>query len=165
MRASPSSRVRSLALAVAAVVLTAAGCLTTSSSEAERRVGQEPDIPPPPDGRVLRPDAGEPLALTIGQTGERDGHAIRFDEVTENSRCPVNMACVWPGRARVALVIDGARVELTIPYPGQPAEEPSATDVGRLTVEVLGLDPYPGTAEARDRQPVTLHLATRPAGS
>lgn len=165
MRTSLFFRVRSIVLVASAFVLSAAGCRTTSPSEAERRVGQEPDIPPPPDGRVLRPNAGEPLALRLGQTGERDGHAIRFVEVTEDSRCPVDMACVWSGRARVALTLDDARVELTIPYPGQPAEEPSAADVGPLTVEVLGLDPYPGTAESRDRQPVTLHLATRPAGS
>ncbi len=165
MLASPSSRVRSIALIVAAFVLTAAGCRTTAPSETDERIGRAPENPPPPDGRVTRPDAGDPLVLTVGQTESRDGHAIRFVEVVEDSRCPVDLACVWTGRARVALTIDDARVELTVPYPGQPVEEPSATDADELTVEALGLDPYPGTAESRDRAPITLHLATRPAGS
>ncbi len=165
MLASPSSRVRSIALVVAAFVLTAAGCRTTASSEADDPVAQAPETPPPPDGRVLRPDAGDPLVLTLGQTESRDGHAIRFVEVVEDSRCPVEVTCDWGGRARVALALDGARVELTVVYIGQPAEEASATDADELTVEALGLDPYPGTAEAQAGDPLTLHLATRPAGS
>ena len=153
-----------MALIAAAFVLTAAGCRTTAPSGADERVAPAPETPPP-DGRVLRPDAGDPLVLTLGQTSPRDGHAVRFVEVVEDSRCPADVDCEWGGRARVALTIDGARVELTIPYVGQPAEEASATDVGRLTVEALGLDPYPGTADARAGDPVTLYLATRPVGS
>ena len=161
---------RSTLVVAAAFALTAAGCRTTAPPEADVPTlpvvqPPSPDTSSPDDGRVMRPGAGDPLSLTLGATDQRHGHAVRFVEVVEDSRCPADVDCVWSGRARVAISIDGTRIELMVPYPGQAVDEPSMIELGMVAVEVLGLDPYPGSAEAQAGAPVTLRLATRHAGS
>ncbi len=157
-------------LVAAAFALTAAGCRTTAPLEAAvpaPPVAQSPapDTSSPDGGRVMRPGAGDPLSLTLGATDQRHGHSVRFVEVVEDSRCPADVTCVWEGRARVAVSIDGTRVELFVPYASQQEAEPSMIELGMVAVEVVGLDPYPGSAEAQAGDPVTLRLVTRHAGS
>jgi len=173
---SPPAMLRSTLVLAAALALTAAGCRTTAPPEATAPATAAPDTltppmpppmtaEPPADGRVMRPGAGDPLSLQLAQADQRHGHSVRFLEVVEDSRCPMDVTCVWEGRAVVAVAIDGTRVELYVPYASQQDAEPSMIELGMIAVEVVGLDPYPGSPEAGAGAPVTLRLVTRHAGS
>ena len=136
-------------LTVAALSLTAAGCHTSHPDDAPPVPRPLPlDSGAPGDGRVRGLSQGTPLQIPLGQTVARDGHAIRFVEVVEDSRCPQGVPCVWAGRAQVAMEIDGTPVTLSVPHGAQQDGEPSSVEVGTIAVEVVGLDPYPGSPEA-----------------
>jgi hypothetical protein len=49
----------------------------------------------------------EPFAFRFGQTARIEGEKIEieFADVTEDSRCPVNVTCVWEGQVTIALDI------------------------------------------------------------
>ncbi len=161
---------RTALLAVAALALTAAGCRTarpdaTLDTTTATPAPAEPTAPPASDGgRVMAPGQGNPIEIPLGETAQRDGHAIRFVSVVEDSRCPQGTTCVWEGRAKVAVEIDGTPITLTVPYGSQRDEEPSSLETGMIAVEVVGLDPYPGSPEAEAGEPVTLRAVTRGAG-
>ena len=46
---------------------------------------------------------GDVFTLERGSSIVVDGHAIRFDEITEDSRCPANVDCVWEGNGFMKL--------------------------------------------------------------
>lgn len=50
------------------------------------------------------------LALTVGERVTIAGHdlAITFREVAADSRCPVDVTCVWQGDAAVVLILESA---------------------------------------------------------
>lgn len=168
---------RTALLAVAALALTAAGC-RTARPDATAPEATAPDVTttrpppaaptgppnPPDDARVRGPGQGDPIEIPLGQTVQRDGHAIRFVEIVEDSRCPTHTTCVWEGRAKVAMEIDGTAVTLTVPYGAQRDEEPSSLEIGMIAVEVVGLDPYPGSPDAEAGATPTVRAVTRGAG-
>jgi hypothetical protein len=47
------------------------------------------------------------VKLRVGQSVllPREGYAIRFEEVTADSRCPIGVACVWEGDGAVRLTV------------------------------------------------------------
>jgi hypothetical protein len=57
--------------------------------------------------KALPAELDTPFALTFSKTASlEDGKVlIEFADVTEDSRCPVNVTCVWEGQATVALDI------------------------------------------------------------
>ncbi|MBT2211593.1 MULTISPECIES: hypothetical protein [Actinomadura] len=57
------------------------------------------------DDPTIKP--GAPFTLAPGQTGRLDGGAltVRFDGVSDDSRCPATVDCVWAGSATVHLTI------------------------------------------------------------
>ena len=102
--------------------------------------------PPPalPFGRTFSIELGDNVRL-----GGGEGVAVEFSSVLEDSRCPANVACIWAGRATVVISLtslaDGAteRAELTL---GDTSEGRSdVTVLGGFKVQLLQLDPYPGT--------------------
>ena len=44
--------------------------------------------------------------LRIGQTTEFGGHKVTVLKLVEDSRCPVEVNCVWAGRVKITLGID-----------------------------------------------------------
>ena len=112
-------------------------------------VAQEPVDPSAEPGA---PVLDVPFRVGIGQpvTIESESLAISFSEVVEDSRCALNVVCVWEGRAiiRVELASSGEPVgvtELTL-QPGSPFPTwPSPTRIGEYLVNLLALDPYPGS--------------------
>ncbi len=72
---------------------------------------------------------GEEFSLRMGESASVKGEdmQMRFVEVTEDSRCPTGVVCVWEGRVSclVGITYRGSlhRVELTEPGPtARPAE-------------------------------------------
>jgi hypothetical protein len=88
-------------------------------------------------------ELGTPFQLQGGGTTVfREGLRITFTEIREDSRCPRDAVCVWPGRARIALEVesDGAspfEVELST------LSNESSAEVGGFLIELRAVDPYP----------------------
>lgn len=93
---------------------------------------------------------GEMFSLELGSSTMVDGHMLRFDHITEDSRCPSDVDCVWEGRATVSLsFITGGEMEnVQMSIPGFVGMDSEPRDLQRATVQVytlelLQLDPYP----------------------
>lgn len=88
-------------------------------------------------------DLGEPFTLAPGDRARTDGPnlTILFNQVTSDSRCPINSYCVWAGDAVVNVTLS------------QPGRKPSTVELhtsarfarqvtyGGLTVTLVGLAP------------------------
>lgn len=67
------------------------------------------------------------VSAGIGETADLGGGLIvKPLEVLEDSRCPMNVVCVWAGRLRLRAEVAGAVQELTL---GQALETPKGTVV------------------------------------
>ncbi len=92
---------------------------------------------------------GVPFELHVGQTAIVQGTEIKvtFNEVLEDSRCPINALCVWAGNGRIALAV-ARNVDI---QPGPPVylvelntlEGPKEREVIGYRIELLGLSPEP----------------------
>lgn len=62
--------------------------------------------------------AGVPFSLRLGGEAEIEatGIRLRFDRVTDDSRCPIDAFCVWAGMFGMVLVVDagGGRTALDV---------------------------------------------------
>jgi hypothetical protein len=65
------------------------------------------------DGRVRAP---EDVTLSIGETGDAAGLTVVFNKITSDSRCPVDVQCIWEGTvsANVTLERGGEKTTLDI---------------------------------------------------
>jgi hypothetical protein len=100
------------------------------------------------------PEFGLNEAFTLGGGQEglipSENLRLRFTDVLEDSRCPTQVECFWTGQARISIAVQpegggSTTVEFnTNPAPGQTVEEAT---VGRYSVELQSLDPYPQTPE------------------
>ncbi|WP_067457386.1 hypothetical protein [Actinomadura macra] len=104
----------------------------------------------PPDGPTVTP--GTAFTLAPGQTARLDGGGltVRFDGVKDDSRCPVNVTCVWAGDATVMVSVTSgegrpAARELHVTAPAA-----KTTAVSGYVVGLVGLAP-----ERRSQSPVS----------
>lgn len=56
----------------------------------------------------------------IGETVQVAGHSVSPVRVIEDSRCPIGTQCVWAGRLRLAVTVDGAQQELVLGQAASP---------------------------------------------
>lgn len=118
---------------------------------------------------------GIEFTLTPGTTATLSGEdtQITFRGVVSDSRCPVDVTCVWAGNASIELTIvqRGSPVQtriLSLNRGGvQPSADRAATEAvtpeiraGDLTIRFVGLDPVPRQSD-RDRAYVAHLVATR----
>lgn len=95
-------------------------------------------------GRVPAVPVGQDFVLRVGQTVlvEGAGFGITFVAVTEDSRCPVDVTCVWAGNATVELKVgmtDAVDTTVTL----NTDLEPKATTIGRHQLRLVALAPVP----------------------
>ena len=92
---------------------------------------------------------GEPVALGVGQTVgiEGSGDTLAFTGVISDSRCPVNVRCVWAGEAVLAFELrhHGAVVARSVTV--SPSVDASGV-LGPYRLAVLSLEPEPTAATA-----------------
>jgi hypothetical protein len=93
-------------------------------------------------------EPGISFTLAPGQTAtvRRADARVTFKEVREDSRCPVDVTCVWAGDAKVDVVIireggpnDAKTLSLTPPD--------NEVQVGNLKIRFVGLTPVPRQAD------------------
>ena len=93
-------------------------------------------------------EPGISFTLAPGQTAtvRRAEARVTFKEVREDSRCPVDVTCVWAGDAKVDVVIaregvpnDARTLSITPPD--------NEVQVGNLKIRFVGLTPVPRQAD------------------
>ena len=118
-----------LARALAVVLaLGAASCRTAGDGDAPSAPGA--------------PGMGE-VQLAPGESARVDGLRVRFEGVTGDSRCPVDVQCVWEGDAVVvvtAVETSGDQAALELHTAGR---FPRAATYGRYRVRLVALSPQP----------------------
>lgn len=167
---------RSLVLAAALVPLTAAGCASSSPADpAGASAEAGPDGPvtvtlPEPvpmtegvdaDGDIVAGHGMEVVErIGLNETVQMHGQPVTFLSVVEDSRCPEGTTCVWEGRARVTVRVSDQTVTLATPSSRTEPLEP----IDGVEVELIGLYPYPGSAEAEAGAPIEIGVTAREAG-
>lgn len=127
MRIQPDMR----SIWTAAVVLLALSC---GESDA-----------PTSDGNLSRTPSGpKQVTIRIGETAVVNHLEITFTRVLEDSRCPVDVTCVWEGNAKVELEVgvvnsDAPTIQLVL----NTATEPRYGDAygQRITLTAVRPDP------------------------
>jgi len=82
------------------------------------------------------------FSLGIGQTASIEGEklVIKFKAVLEDSRCPINVVCVWAGNGKVeleALDIDGQNKTVSL----NTEDEPGAATLKGHKLKLISLRP------------------------
>jgi hypothetical protein len=101
----------------------------------------------PTDSPSVGPAAAinQPVELAPGQSTQFGALRLTFTGVTGDSRCPVDVTCVWEG--------DGvAKIELSQPTSDTETRElhtagPRSTTYGSYQVELVRLDPAPRSTQ------------------
>ena len=92
---------------------------------------------------------GAQFSLALGKTATVSGTAFRitFNRVTEDSRCPVDVTCVWAGDAKIELIVSRttAPADYRVLSLTPPNNESTA---GELKIRFVSLAPAPRQSEA-----------------
>lgn len=97
------------------------------------------------------PAVNEEFTLAPGQTANVRGTNLRltFERVSEDSRCPTDVTCVWEGDAVVVLKVKIAAEEATREVHTQGGEPRSRkAPAGDYVVTLVRLDPAPRSTAA-----------------
>lgn len=87
------------------------------------------------------------VVAAIGQTADLgNGLRVRPLEVLEDSRCPQNARCVWAGRVRLRVSIEGVGER-------EIADDGGATQTPRGSFEIAAILPGPWTDWPADQRP------------
>jgi len=92
---------------------------------------------------------GVEFALPLGKMAAINASGVRitFKQVSEDSRCPVDVQCVWAGDAKIALTISrsGAPDDAKVISLTPPNNE---TTSGELRIRFTGLAPVPRQSDS-----------------
>jgi len=92
------------------------------------------------------PAVNEEFTLAPGQTATVNDAkvSVTFESVSEDSRCPVDVTCVWEGDAVVVLKVKTTADEVTRELHTQGGEpRPRKAPAGDHVVSLVRLDPTP----------------------
>jgi hypothetical protein len=106
---------------------------------------------------TARAELGKPFTLRVGQSAQVEDLRVTFAGVLGDSRCPVDVVCVWAGNAKVELelaVSGDARGTVELNSTIEPRE---ATFAGYL-LSYVDLKPYPRSTRQPDPQAYRLTL-------
>lgn len=107
----------------------------------------------------IEADLGDEFSLPIGQEASITGENLRisFDDVTEDSRCPLNVTCVWEGRASMAVQLTyNDKVDNIVLT--EPGLSDHAAEMFRDYEITFHLKPYPGEVDNMSREDYYLQL-------
>lgn len=94
-------------------------------------------------------EPGQAFSLPLGQTAAVKGTDVRltFKDVRTDSRCPVDVQCVWAGEAKIGVLIalKGTADETKVLTLASPDSQATA---GNLRIRFVGLAPVPRQADA-----------------
>ncbi|MGD0779524.1 MAG: hypothetical protein ABR954_01900 [Dehalococcoidales bacterium] len=92
---------------------------------------------------------GEEFTLPVGKTADIAGEdlSIQFVEVTEDSRCPTGVECVWMGVARCRMLMKQAETSKEITL-AQAGGTDAYEDYSKYKIS-FKLEPYPEGAKIK----------------
>src|SRR5688500_2560698 len=93
------------------------------------------------------------ISVKIGETktATASGIRINFVEVLEDSRCPEGANCIWAGRARIKVTIDGKDVSsMTVELATDG--DTQSIKVGNYQVHLVKLEPKPSAQKAPEEK-------------
>lgn len=104
-----------------------------------------------------------PFVLLAGQTAELEAASltIQFDEVLNDSRCPATAECITAGSVRVQVSVNGQTHTLTL-GDLRDGDQTSVQVSGGLRLELLAVNPYPGSQEDTPDAAETVELVVLP---
>ena len=99
------------------------------------------------------------LTIPIGQTVTIDGASlgVRFESVTEDSRCPINAMCITAGQAVVKVSVVSAHTNGSAELRNTPASAKTAA-VGDVRLEFTQLEPYPELGQPKADYRLTVRV-------
>jgi len=141
---------RSFAVLAATAGLTMAACSQPADPESPDAGATVVDVAV---GRTFELHAGETALL------QRLGLRLAFRGVTEDSRCPTDVTCVWAGDATLHIRAAVGRADFT-PFDVHTNVDPRSMRIGDHSITVVGLDPAPvsGRSIPNERYVVTLRI-------
>ncbi|RFN59069.1 hypothetical protein [Marixanthomonas ophiurae] len=95
------------------------------------------------------------MKIALGETVKTNGHSITFLEVLEDSRCPINVTCIWEGRVKVKVKVEAegvdAKTEKLIFGATKSGENKNHTFFSSETIKLEGMKvmPYPNTEKEK----------------
>jgi hypothetical protein len=108
---------------------------------------------------------GREFKIKVGRVVTLDGGnlRVRFDRVASDSRCPVDVTCVWAGNAEVQLEVSAKgwrrwQGQRTLKLnTNASTERPGEEQYRRYTIKLVGLSPQP---RSRRKIPAGQYTAT-----
>lgn len=92
-------------------------------------------------------DLGKQFYIRVGQTEsvEPGNIKVKLIKVTDDSRCPSDVTCIWAGEVKVVLDVlindqDLGETTLTL---GASNDDKNVKNIGGYFVKVLAVNPYP----------------------
>ncbi|HJU90148.1 MAG TPA: hypothetical protein VJ672_12185 [Gemmatimonadaceae bacterium] len=130
-------------LGVVLLLTSASGC---SSSAVDPNTGDVLQN----GGAVVGARVGETFSLRVGETAQVRGTGgddihVTFVSVTEDSRCPTGVQCVWEGNARLRLVV--AQGGLSSSTSINTTVDPKSAAFAGHTLQLVELRPHPHVGE------------------
>ncbi len=116
---------------------------------------------------LAQPDAEGRLTLAVaGQAEVAPGLVLTLESVVADSRCPVDVTCVWAGEIRIAFSLDSPDSEAPRNHFELSTSAPAASARG-LSFELLGATPAPRstTKIAPGDYRISLRVAREPRSS
>ena len=105
--------------------------------------------------------AADPYTLTPGQTQKvNENTTVTFKAVTDDSRCPANVQCIWAGEATVSLTLTKAGVSSLATL---STDSNRTAEVSGLTIRLDALLPDPPPAQSAKDYRLTLTIEPSPA--
>jgi len=103
---------------------------------------------------------GDSFSLAIGQSASIDGEdlAIKFIDIIADSRCPLDVVCIWQGEVAclVEITYSGTGQQKVLTYPGL-TQEPSEAQFGSYQF-TFSVDPYPEAGKEIEKSEYRLNL-------
>lgn len=91
------------------------------------------------------------FTLRIGETAEiENGFRITFQELTDDSRCPTRVLCIWEGEIDASFSVFTGISNETLRYKGflgALGESVQHQSIERYVISLEQIDPYPGENE------------------
>ncbi len=97
------------------------------------------------------PSLGEEFELAVHQTAQMTAEkiSVTFQEVLEDSRCPVDVTCIWAGLAQVSLRIAVSGQEKELSLSTSPPENSAVFE--NYTFWLIKVRPVPRADQTMDR--------------
>lgn len=87
----------------------------------------------------------EEFDLALGETVliKPESLTISFKDVTEDSRCPLNVQCIWAGRVSIQLEIIHNNRELAVVLSKGDGKGTDTFDIDDIRITLIEVLPYP----------------------